>query len=109
MESHSYPALGVASMNKVSGHIEVVANNACKDVIGFLVGIVGAPIGQSEHLLLCQIVGEQRRIVTLDGQLIPIAIGENMGLHTVAHENVTHLGLQVHLSRICILSDSHCL
>ena len=60
MEPHSYSAIGIASMNKVSGHIEVVANNACEDVIGFLVGIVGAPIRQSEHLLFCQIVGKQR-------------------------------------------------
>ena len=96
-------------MNKVSGHIEVVANNACKDVIGFLVGIVGAPIGQSVHLLLCQIVGEQRRIVTLNGQLIPVAVGENMGLHTIAHQDVAHFGLQIHFPWISILSDSHCL
>ena len=91
MQSHCHSSVGIAGMNEVLGHIEVVSYNISKGIIGCLVGIVRSPIGQCQHLFLRDVVCEQRTVMTLHRQLVAAAIGNDMGLHTVAHEQVTHL------------------
>ena len=59
--------------------------------------MIRSPVGQSQHLLLCDVIGEQRTVVALHHKLIAAAIAHHMRLHTIAHEQVTHLWLQVHL------------
>ena len=69
--------------------------------------MIRSPVGQSQHLLLGDVIGEQRTVMTLHHKLIAAAIAHHMSLHTIAHEQVTHLWLKVHLLGIRILSNSH--
>ena len=69
--------------------------------------MISSPVGQCQHLLLGDVIGEQRTVVTLHHKLIAAAIAHHMCLHTIAHEQVTHLWLQVHLLGIRILSYRH--
>src|SRR5574344_71589 len=69
--------------------------------------MIRTPVGQSQHLLLGDVIGKQRTVMPLHHKLIAAAITHHMSLHTIAHEQVTHLWLQVHLLGIRILSYRH--
>src|SRR5574344_1240663 len=68
--------------------------------------MIRTPVGQSQHLLLGDVIGKQRTVMPLHHKLIAAAITHHMSLHTIAHEQVTHLWLQVHLLGILILHSS---
>ena len=38
VKPHGHTSVGIAGMNKIAGHIEIVAHKGGKGVIGFLVG-----------------------------------------------------------------------
>ena len=65
MKSHSDTTIGISEVNKVFRHVKVIAYNTCKCIIGFLVGRIGSPVCQSQHLLLADVIGEHRRIMPL--------------------------------------------
>src|SRR5574344_1318063 len=69
--------------------------------------MIRTPVGQSQHLLLGDVIGKQRTVMPLHHKLIAAAITHHMSLHTIAHEQVTHLWLQGHLLGIRILSYRH--
>ena len=52
-------------MDKVSRHIEVFTDDAGKDIVRLLVGRVGSPIGQCQHLFLGEVIGQQWGVMSL--------------------------------------------
>ena len=65
MQTHCYTSIGISEVNEVFWHIKIIANDACEYIIGFLVGRIGSPVCQSQHLLLADVIGEHRRIMPL--------------------------------------------
>ena len=65
MQSHSHSSIGISCMDKVSRHIEVFADDAGKDIVRLLVGRVGSPIGQCQHLFLGEVIGQQWGVMSL--------------------------------------------
>ena len=94
-------------MHEVFRQIKVIAYNTREGIIGCLVGIAGSPVCQCKHLLLGESVGEQRTVMSLHCQLIPIAIGNDVRLHTIAHKQITQLWGYVHLPWIQLFSYRH--
>ena len=96
-------------MNEILGQEEIFPDNACEHVIGFLVGRVRPPVGKREHLPLGDGIGKQGRVMPLHDQAVACAVRHDMGLHTVAHQDVAHLRLQVHSPWVGIFSYRHCM
>ena len=109
VKSHRDTAVGVPGVDEIFGHIKVIADNAGKHIVGFLVGRIRTPVGQCQHLPLRDGIGKQRRVMPLHDQAVACAVRHDMGLHTVAHQDVAHLRLQIHRPWVGILSYRHCL
>ena len=109
VKSHRDTAVGVPGVDEIFGHIKVFADNAGKHIVGFLVGRIRTPVGQCQHLPLRDGIGKQRRVMPLHDQAVACAVRHDMGLHTVAHQDVAHLRLQIHRPWVGILSYRHCL
>ena len=71
MQPHSHTPVGIAGMDEVLGHIEVFAHDAREHVVGFLVGRIGSPVRECQHLTFAYRIDQQRRIMPLHNQPIP--------------------------------------
>ena len=107
VKAHRHPSVGVPGVYEVAGQVEVAAHNLRKGVVGFLVGVVRTPVGQSRHLPVRERIGQERGVMSLHQQLVVAAVHDDMGLHPVAQQDVTQFGLQVRSSGVGVLSDGH--
>ena len=71
VQPHSDTAVGIAGMDEVLGHIKVFPYNAREHVVGFLVGRIGSPVRECQHLTFAYRIDQQRRIMPLHNQPIP--------------------------------------
>ena len=71
VQPHSHTPVGIAGMDEVLGHIEVFAHDAREHVVGFLVGRIGSPVRECQHLTFAYRIDQQRRIMPLHNQPIP--------------------------------------
>ena len=71
VQPHSHTTVGIAGMDEVLGHIEVLAHDAREHVVGFLVGRIGSPVRECQHLTFAYRIDQQRRIMPLHNQPIP--------------------------------------
>ena len=109
LQPHSHTTVGIAGMDEVLGHIEVLAHDARQHVVGLLVGSVRSPVRECQHLTFGDRIDQQGRVMSLHDQPIPCIVKCNMGLKPVAHQHIAHFGLQVHLPGIGIRSYRHSL
>lgn len=71
VQPHSHTPVGIAGMDEVLGHVEVFAHDAREHVVGFLVGRIGSPVRECQHLTFAYRIDQQRRIMPLHNQPIP--------------------------------------
>ena len=109
VQTHRHTSVSIAGMDKVLGQIEILCKDACEHIVGFLVGSVCSPVRKRQQLFLGNLIGQQRRIVSLYDQLVAATVKCDMGLKPVAHQYVAHFRLQVHRSGVCIGSYCHSL
>ena len=80
VQPHRHTPVGIAGMDKVLGHVEVFADDARKHIVGFLVGRIGSPVRQGQHLTFGDRIDQQRRIMSLHDQPVTASVKRNMGL-----------------------------
>ena len=56
MKSHGNTAIDTTGCHKRRREVEILADNAVEDIIGFLVGIVGTAVTESTELLLTDVI-----------------------------------------------------
>ena len=91
MKSHGNTAIDITGCNEGWREVEVLADNAIEDIIGFLVGIVGATITESTELLLTDVILQQRGVMPLNKELIPAVLDGKLGTHAVPAKEVFQL------------------
>ena len=91
MKSHGNTAIDTTGCHKRRREVEILADNAVEDIIGFLVGIVGTAITESTELLLTDVILQQRGVMPLNKELIPAVLDGKLGTHAVPAKEVFQL------------------
>ena len=107
VKAHHDAPVGVACMDIVLRHVEILPHDGREGIVGLAVRGVRAPVRKGGQVLTRKGIGEKRGVVALYGEQHAVAALDETCLHAVAPECVLQLRSEAGIAAQCSGSGRH--
>ena len=91
MQTHDDTTIDITGSDKRGRQIKVFTYDAIEHIIGFLIGVVGAAFTQGTELLFTDVITQQRRVMSLDKELVLPVFNGKLCVHAIPAQQVFQL------------------